>query len=137
MTDNTKKMQPGPSPEKFDSWAIVELFGHNKVAGHVSEAVIGGCSFLRVDVPEVPARPAATKWDCDHPAVPAYTRFLTQGAIYSMTPCSEAVARHALNSFRAEPLAQLQLPALPAPDPEDDDDGDDGEPVDSAIKFGH
>lgn len=38
--------------EKFEQWAIVDLFGHTRIAGKVSEQVIGGCSFVRVDVPE-------------------------------------------------------------------------------------
>ncbi|HEY0169427.1 MAG TPA: hypothetical protein VGB98_00120 [Pyrinomonadaceae bacterium] len=42
--DDTKKT--------FDCWCVLELFGHVRLAGHVTEASIGGCSFLRVDVPE-------------------------------------------------------------------------------------
>jgi hypothetical protein len=37
----------------FDQWCIVELFGHTKIAGKVSEAQIGGQSFIRVDVPQI------------------------------------------------------------------------------------
>jgi hypothetical protein len=28
--------------EKFESWAIVEIFGHTQIAGKVSEATIAG-----------------------------------------------------------------------------------------------
>ncbi|HUX16647.1 MAG TPA: hypothetical protein VMW52_09260, partial [Phycisphaerae bacterium] len=59
--------------EGFCEWCIVELFGHQRMAGLVSEATIGGCAFVRVDVPA--AEGAA-----------AYTRFLGQGAVYAMTP---------------------------------------------------
>jgi hypothetical protein len=29
---------------QFDQWAVIELFGHNRIAGRVTEQVIGGCS---------------------------------------------------------------------------------------------
>jgi hypothetical protein len=37
---------------KFHSWAIVELFGHNQLAGLVTEQTIAGQSFIRIDVPK-------------------------------------------------------------------------------------
>ena len=44
-------------PEKaFEQWAIVEIFGHQRIAGKVTEQTIGGCSFVRVDVPALPSR---------------------------------------------------------------------------------
>ena len=90
--------------EKFESWAIIEIFGHTQIAGKVSEASIGGCSFIRVDVPE-----------CD--GKPAFTKFYGNGAIYSMTPCGEEIALAAVKSIRHAPVnvyipAQRQLPGL-------------------------
>lgn len=90
--------------EKFESWAIIEIFGHTQIAGKVSEASIGGCSFIRVDVPE-----------CD--GKPAFTKFYGNGAIYSMTPCAEEVALLAIKSIRHAPInvyipAQRQLPGV-------------------------
>jgi len=78
--------------EYFDSWAIVELFGHQKIAGRVTEATIGGCSFVRVDVPALDG-------------AEAFTKFFGNGAIYSMTPTSEAVVRAALKQIRPEPVS--------------------------------
>lgn len=39
--------------EKFEQFAVVELFGHQIIAGKVSEQVIGGQGFVRVDVPAI------------------------------------------------------------------------------------
>lgn len=92
MTDNTK----------FDSWAVIELFGHQQIAGRVTEASIGGCSFLRVDVPDQPATEAHDFYSA-RPALPAYTRYFGQGAIYALNPCSEHAARAMAAQIRARP----------------------------------
>ena len=65
--------------ESFSQWCLVELFGHQRIAGLVTEETIGGCSFIRVDVPAVDGSEALTK-------------FYGNGAIYSMTPISEELA---------------------------------------------
>src|SRR5262245_36875798 len=84
--------------EKFESWAIIEIFGHTQIAGKVAEATIGGCSFLRVDVPE-----------CDGRA--AFTRFYGNGAVYSLTPCGEQIARAAIARLRPDPIT-VYIPSL-------------------------
>lgn len=105
--------------QKFESWAVVELFGHQRIAGLVTEATIGGCSFVRVDVPEQPAI-EPTQWHGARPAIPAYTRYFGQGAIYALNPCSEEGARYTASEIRARPpIAYLpptieQQPALPS-----------------------
>ncbi|MBS1939907.1 MAG: hypothetical protein JST38_03410 [Bacteroidetes bacterium] len=86
--------------EKFESWAKVELFGHSVIIGKVSEAAIGGCNFLRVDVP---AQGEAQ----------AFTKFYGNGAVYAMTPVSEEVALRLLNNYRATPINTYELRALP------------------------
>jgi hypothetical protein len=63
--------------EKFEQWCIVELFGHTKIAGWVTEASIGGCNFIRVDVPK--AEEEGT----------LYTRYLGNGAIYALNPTTK------------------------------------------------
>ncbi|MCC7208345.1 MAG: hypothetical protein IT323_13640 [Anaerolineae bacterium] len=83
--------------EKFETWAIVELFGHTQIAGLVTEATIGGCSFLRVDVPAVNGRPA-------------FTKFYGNGAMYSLTPVGEQEARMALQRIMPRPVSTFLLP---------------------------
>lgn len=75
----------------FDQWCIVELFGHQRIAGRVSEQTIGGCSFVRVDVPGGKDRPA-------------FTRLLGQGAIYSIIIADEVTARAAAAYYTPEPM---------------------------------
>ena len=77
--------------DKFETWGVVELFEHSRIAGKISEATIGGCSFVRVDVPEVGGRPA-------------FSKLYGNGAIYSMTPTSEEVVMAALKSIHEAPL---------------------------------
>lgn len=73
-------------------WAVVEVMGHSVYSGIVSEAVIGGCHFVRVDVP-------ATS---EHEP---FTKLLGAGAIFAITPCSEGAARAVAESCHARPIA--------------------------------
>jgi hypothetical protein len=106
--------------EKFETWAVVELFGHQIIAGLVTEQQIGGQGFVRVDVPsvdvlEVGGTIAATD---------AFTKFYGAGAIYAMSPCSEDVVLDHVRQARPKPI-HLYLPELRAiPARSDDFDGD-------------
>lgn len=106
----------------FESWAIVEVMGHNTYAGKVSEQTVSGCGFIRVDVPELPD---GGKWQA---AQPAFTKLIGTGSIYAITPCSEEVARKAAARVRSQPITMLDIAARPAlaaaatnVDDEDDD----------------
>ena len=97
--------------ESFEQWAIVELFGHNVIAGKVSEQVIGGQGFVRVDVPAVHNQEE-------------FTKFYGPGAIYAITPCDESTMLAAVIGLRQKPidLWKLNLPQLSVPDKEDEDE---------------
>ena len=88
---------------EFNEWAIIELFGHQKMAGHVTNATIGGASFIRVDVPQVGE---GQKY------IPAFTRFLGASSIYAINPVSETVARAAACSYRSAPVHAYDIPEL-------------------------
>lgn len=83
----------------FNEWALVELFGHQKIVGKVSEATLAGGAFLRVDVPAV----AENK---------AYTRFYGPSAIYSISPITEEIALALISQYRNEPVSRFDLPRL-------------------------
>lgn len=121
------KSSARPDPqEKFEQWCIVELFGHQRIAGKVTEQVIGGQGFVRVDVPEV-IYPAHDKQDVT--IKPAYTKFYGAGAIYAMSPVDEETCIKALRSMYQPPVEAYhfrdQLPALARPTLSDDDERDD------------
>ena len=91
--------QEGAQQEKFEAWGLLELFGHQRLAGRLSEQTIGGVHFIRIDVPKVGD-------------VEEYTRFFTQGEIYGMTPTSEQVARRLAAAMCARPVHAYDLPRL-------------------------
>lgn len=87
---------------KFEGWCIVELFGHHQIAGYVSEQTIGGCGFVRVDVP-------ATS------GVEAYTKLYGEKAIYAIHPCTEAIAKQAAAQLgRHGAMLPVHVPDLSA-----------------------
>ena len=45
-------MDNQPNTEKFDQWAIVELMGHVKLAGRVTEEKRFGVEMGRIDIPQ-------------------------------------------------------------------------------------
>lgn len=85
--------------QSFKEWCLVELFGHQKIVGMVSEATLAGGAFLRVDVPTFNGEPA-------------FTRFYGPSAIYSINPVSEEVARGLMANYRHEPVSRFELPQI-------------------------
>jgi hypothetical protein len=77
--------------EKFDLWCIVELFGHQKIAGKCTEQNIAGTNMLRVDVPETKSQPA-------------FTRFFGSAAIYAINPVDEETAKHYAEKLEVKPI---------------------------------
>lgn len=100
----------------FEGWAVLELMGHRRLGGRVSEATMFGGALLRIDIPGEPGQPDYA------------TQFYGASSIYCLTPCSEEAARAVAKRNRPEPVATWELPKLPAPKPEPDpDDGDEYE----------
>ncbi|OGT54397.1 MAG: hypothetical protein A3E01_03120 [Gammaproteobacteria bacterium RIFCSPHIGHO2_12_FULL_63_22] len=87
----------GWSSEKFEQWCLVELFGHSRIAGFVTEQTIGGQSFVRVDVPETKLQKG-------------FTRLFGSGAIYAMNPIAEDVARGLAKELEVKPITPWDFP---------------------------
>jgi hypothetical protein len=91
----------------FDEWAVVEIMGHKRFAGHVTEQAVGGASFVRVDVPEI----TLPTGDVLQP----FTKLFGASSIYCISPCTEETAKAFAASIRAEGFARYEAPRLPAP----------------------
>lgn len=94
--------EPTPTTE---FWAIVEIYGHTKIAGLVTEQVIAGQGFIRVDVPDLLAAGP-------YQAQPSFTRLYGANAIYSITPVSQELALQAAQSMRVRPVNVYIAPLL-------------------------
>lgn len=71
--------------------AIIELMGHQKMAGTITDSTIGGGAFIRVDVPETSISPT-------------FTRFLNPSSIYAINPVTEDVMRVMAERFKFRPI---------------------------------
>lgn len=102
--------------EKFEHWGIVELMGHQRAAGRLTEEMLGGANMLRVDVPNGEG---------------FRTAYYGSSAIYALHITDEKIARAAASSMgRAPPYAYavdsalLRLTAASHPHTEEDDPED-------------
>jgi hypothetical protein len=76
---------------KIELFAIVELFGHQRIAGVVTEQTISKASFIRIDVPEIKQSPS-------------FTRMFHPNAIYAINPVTEEVMRGSAESIQSKPI---------------------------------
>jgi hypothetical protein len=84
------------SAESFDSWAILELMGHVKMAGRVSEEERFGSKLGRIDVP--------TDGDA------FVTVYFGASSVYRLTVVSEEAARAVARGNKPRPVHQWELP---------------------------
>ena len=76
---------------KFETWALVELFGHNQLCGLVTTETIASQEFVRIDVPKTGK-------------VPAFTKYHLPTAIYGITPVDEDYATRMAAKINAQPI---------------------------------
>lgn len=89
-------MRPA-EPTPFESWAVVELLGHRRMIGRVTEQQIAGAGFLRVDIP-------------DREGGFAQTHIVNPSAVYAITPVSEEAARLVDRANSPHPITVWELP---------------------------
>ena len=93
----------------FEDWAVLELMGHRRLAGKVTDAVIGGGTFLRIDIPG-----EGDQWT---------TQYYSPGAVYCITPTTEDIARAVAKSSQPAPVHRWELlPVEGSPEGYPDDD---------------
>lgn len=82
--------------QKFELWCLVELFGHNRIAGKCTEQNVAGVNMLRVDVPETKKNQA-------------FTKFFSSGAIYAINPISEELATELAENLEVCPVSVYEV----------------------------
>lgn len=101
-TCNRAKGYPRPEPaareESKEMWAMVELFGHQRIAGKVTPCELGAGALVRIDVPAVGDRAPLTK-------------FYNVKAIYGITPVDKASCERMARDIRAEPISEYSIQA--------------------------
>lgn len=97
-----------PTQERFESWAILELMGHQKMAGLVTEANVAGKGFLRIDV-----------YDAAGESV-LFSRMVNPDSVYAINPVERSIAL-AVGADSHRPVTCYEvshlLPPAPAPTP--------------------
>jgi hypothetical protein len=121
---------------KFDQWGVVEVMGHKKFAGHITEQVVAGSALVRVDVPEV----VVVDYNRVERTFAPFTKLVGVGSVYAITPTTEEIARamaKEIAKYDGDPLpvripAERQLPAstedavVVGAESDDDDEAWDG-----------
>lgn len=80
--------------EKFEAWGLVELMGHQRVAGRLSEQPLGGGNLLRVDIPN---------------GETFRTAYYGASAIYAVHITDEAAARKLAGNSGTRPAYAYEL----------------------------
>lgn len=88
---------------QLHEWAVVELFGHVKFGALLTLQPLGGTAMLRADIYR------------SGEAAPVLSKLIGTTAIYSVTFCTEAVARALADHHAPDPVSRWDLPALQAP----------------------
>jgi hypothetical protein len=89
----------------YKGWAILELMGHRRLAGFVSEEAMFGTALLRIDIPKA----GATNGEL------AATQYYGGSSIYCLTPTTEGVARRISEMDQPAPVQPWEIRQLPAP----------------------
>ena len=85
---------------EIGGWVILELMGHRRLAGTMTEVELAGGKFLRLDSPG--------------PDGVYATQFYAPAAVYCITPTTEEIARNVAASSQPAPVQRWELPALDA-----------------------
>jgi hypothetical protein len=96
--EEPKKIDTQPQTQAFREWALIELMGHQQIAGLVTEANICG-PLWRVDVPDAAGNIL-------------YTRYYSHAAVYSVCPVSRQIAIGLAAKIDNIPVTRFDLAAI-------------------------
>jgi hypothetical protein len=85
--------------EAAEYWSVIELMGHVRMAGKVSEVERFGAKCGRIDIPDGDG---------------FKTQFFGGNSIYRETPCTEEVARAIAARCMPQPINAWEMPQRPA-----------------------
>lgn len=83
--------------QTFNEWAIVEIMGHQKFAGRVSEQIVAGSALLRIDIPAQGEQVG-------------FTKLFGMSSVYAITPTTEQIATAVASKLRQVPIGIYDLP---------------------------
>lgn len=88
-------------PSELKAWALVELFGHQRIVGFLSQQTFGTGVLFRVDVPDLMKEGKIVR--------DGFTRYFGLSSIYSITPISETAVRELLPHIDGTPARPMSL----------------------------
>lgn len=87
--------------EHLQSWAVVEMFGHQRIVGLVTVEPPEFPGMIRVDVPDLLKDGAVTR--------KGLTRYIGKASLYSVTPCDEETVRRLLPHVDGKPARPMEF----------------------------
>ena len=102
------------APQAFAQWCIVELLGHRRLAGLITEVQLAGAGFLRLDIPKTDRGPARTQ-------------YVAPASVYALHPVDETTATRVATTCYPDPVHRWELPAAPPRDDDEDQAAFDGD----------
>lgn len=100
-TEQLQLIEPPEQPNELKSWALVELFGHQRIVGFLSQQTFGTGVLFRVDVPDLMKDGKKVR--------DGFTRYFGLSSIYSITPISEQMVRELLPACDGTPSRPMGL----------------------------
>jgi len=85
--------------KRFEAWMVLELMGHRKVAGYVSEESIFGGTMARIDIPTKVGKHG----------MEFITQYYGISSIYCATPILESDAINLARTYRPRPFEKYDL----------------------------
>jgi hypothetical protein len=89
-------MSKQETTQGFDGWAILELMGHVRLAGRVTEESHFGVALGRIDIPNGGG---------------FTTQYFGGSSVYRLTPTTEEIARSVALNNQPQPVHRWELPA--------------------------
>jgi hypothetical protein len=97
----THSTKTSPDQPELKAWALVELFGHQRIVGKVTVDPVDFPGMVRVDVPDLLKNGAVER--------PGFTRYFGRSALYAVTPISEDSVRELLPHVNGHPARPLSI----------------------------